>query len=132
MLVDAAHASPMPFEDRPSRPDELVRETPNGIGFVAAASSFYPVVRVTIQETEPETPVGLFDGQASASLRIRSGRASVSSILGDVALNFALAPGRWCIRCSVRGREQARRRADDGDVFFYGEEEWLLQLWPAD
>ncbi len=130
VLVDPDAPPPWPFEA--SGPEDLANisvPTNSGIGFVSAGRDFYPTVRIriTVGPAEPES--GAWDAAGEATITVIGGYMSLRSVVGDVAGMFEVTSGGWQLRWQVRGREAARRRCAEGDLFFHGVEEWFLQMW---
>lgn len=128
LLIDPDAPLPWPFQVAQQLAGP-VAETDAGVGFVSAGRDFYPSVRIGIWPEQPGVAAGNWDATGEASIVVRSGHLRLQSLMADVAGMFEVEPGTWRMRWRVRGRAEAARRAERGDLFFHGVEEWCLDLW---
>jgi hypothetical protein len=110
--------------------------TKAGIQVMTAANDFYPVVEFHIHDEGPPPPSpGGWEDVFETYLEVQSGLVQLMNEMWRIAVRFPLDPGRWNLRCHVRGREAAKQRWmswDPNEPEFHDLEEWLFQLWMDD
>ncbi|WP_143061006.1 hypothetical protein [Saccharopolyspora shandongensis] len=149
MRIEVSHTQPRVDEhmfivgdrDRWSEPlsklsfeDDIFFSHDAGLVLYSSATSFYADLSLEVYDSEPGPGVenDQIDARRETSARFDSGEITVRDLNGLEYDTLALpTEGRWNIRLIVRGRERAEERARD-EYFFYGEEEWTIQLWPGE
>jgi hypothetical protein len=84
------------------------------------------VVRVEAWGNQPPIDPGASDHIVEASIELSTGRASITSLSSDIALDHALQPGWFRVR--AEGRNLAE--GDFGNPDRKGHDTYLLRLWP--
>ncbi|MQA96466.1 MAG: hypothetical protein GEV11_18115 [Streptosporangiales bacterium] len=122
-----------PLQHGPPRETRLIKAGPGGVVLRSAGDDFYPEVQVEVWDGPPP-PDGedVWEVREETDFECPTGRLRLRSVEG-LAAGPDLSPGdggRYRLRAHVRGRATARARLGH-DLYYYGVEEWLLQVWPA-